>query len=273
MVMATFVGGKWATGTITRVLTFLASAGVMNWCAQQGDMLNEMPTTSTGGMFATNGREIDHDDNRNSNGDDDHSSLADNNSMPEAYRTVDASVYQSILGMDDVLDDDDYEDLEDEVIRDSSGIPSTARTISPARVSRVGQTMAGATIGTNPHTHARRTVKDILFTGVTISFGSIAHCGLLGGLAQLVYSQVRKIEFAQRAIYEARQVGGFRGMHIGERRAGMLTDITTRLLILAREFVRNHSDLAMTHVAGYYKAYVKAARDVATVIEQSGKFA
>jgi hypothetical protein len=262
MVAATFVGGKWATGTITRVLTLLASAGVMNWCAQQGDMLHVMHDNSTGGIYATNGREneLDNRDDDNNNKSD------DNNSMPEAYRTVDASVYQSILGMDDVLDDDDYEDLEDEVVRDASGIPSTARNFSPARG---GQPTAGATTGT-PHPHARRTVKDILFTGVPISFGSVAHCGLLGGLAQFVYSQVRKIEFAQRAITEARQVGGFRGMHIGERRAGMLTDITTKLLVLAREFVRNHSDLAMTHVAGYYKAYVKAARDVATVVEQSG---
>jgi len=130
------------------------------------------------------------------------------------------------------------------------------------------------------HHHQRATVKSILWTGITVSFGSIAHCGLLGILAQFVYSQVRRIEAAQVAITRARSRrnrgddGGFRGMEIGSSSSnaasGMMDNIWTKAIILARRVVRNHSDLAMTHVAAYYKGYVRAARDVATIIEESG---
>ena len=38
-----------------------------------------------------------------------------------------------------------------------------------------------------------------------------------------------------------------------------------------RNFVRSHSDIAMSHVAVYFKSYQRAANDVATLIEISGK--
>lgn len=43
-----------------------------------------------------------------------------------------------------------------------------------------------------------------------------------------------------------------------------------RVLLWARSFVRSHSDLAMSHVAAYYKPYPRASRDVARLIEEAG---
>ena len=53
------------------------------------------------------------------------------------------------------------------------------------------------------------TVKAFLFSGLGVSFGSVAKCGLVGGLAQFLWSQLRKIDTAQATL------GGLRGMDIG----------------------------------------------------------
>ena len=57
--------------------------------------------------------------------------------------------------------------------------------------------------------------------------------------------------------------GGFRGMQVGQ---GDSTSVVQKLLnranVVARAFVRAHSDLAMSHVAAYYKSYKRAALDV-----------
>ena len=82
---------------------------------------------------------------------------------------------------------------------------------------------------------------------------------------------MRKVEVARTAISQAHG-GGFQGMQIGAGagNGGVVAVIWSRINIVARGFVRQHSDLAMTHVAAYYKGYVRAARDVATIIEESG---
>lgn len=71
---------------------------------------------------------------------------------------------------------------------------------------------------------------------------------------------------------------GFRGMDIGaaggvaERRQWKQTVAFwwTKFDIAIRGFVRGHSDLAMSHVAAYFKGYHRAANDVAALIETSG---
>eukprot|EP00970_Alexandrium_tamarense_P015556 scaffold5253_cov140-Alexandrium_tamarense.AAC.1 len=40
--------------------------------------------------------------------------------------------------------------------------------------------------------------------------------------------------------------------------------------VAIRGFVRSHSDLAMSHVAAYFKSYQRAANDVIALIESSG---
>jgi len=164
--------------------------------------------------------------------------------------------------MDDALDDD-YEMEEEELLE----APTTRRRVHEYQSARSQQ-------------QSRSTVKSILWAGLSVSFGSVAQCGLLGGVAQFVWSQIRKVEAAQSVISERRlQLGnngsgdGFRGMQIGGgsggrgRRVGL---VWGKLNQLARGFVRRYSDLAMSHVAAYYKNYHRAARDVAALVEQSG---
>jgi hypothetical protein len=170
-------------------------------------------------------------------------------SMPEAYRTVDASVYQSVLDADEGLDDD-YEMDDDEFMEAPSRRRATQNSNAPA---------------------TRSTVKSILSAGLTVSFGSVAQCGLVGGPAQFIWSQVRKVEAAQNVISRARGDGGFQGMQVGNDDTSLISKLWNRINMLARSFVRRHSDLAMSHVAAYYKSYQKAARDVATLIDESGK--
>jgi len=275
LLIATWAAGKWATGTVTRTLTLLSSAGVMHWCTHQANLLAEMPDQSQNSNRENgNGNDNGHNNPTASNDDDNDDEESYDASIPEAYRTVDASVYQSVLVMDDEMLDDDYDDLEEEAVMDTT--PRRSSVVGDgdgARSSVVGGGRRDATGAAGLfHTQhqPRATVKTILWTAVTKNFGSLAHCGLLGGVAQFVWSQIRKVEFAQNVLSRA---NGFRGMRIGDnmdRHTNTGLGLTNKLLVLARGFVRNHSDLAMTHVAAYYKGYGRAARDVATIIEESG---
>lgn len=267
VLVVTLVGGKWATGTVARTLSLLASGGVTSWCFQQAASLSEVNDSSTVFNLNSNRRQTQQDeprsegsqealsDNNHANNYDQHENGISNDyksRVPEAYRTVDASVYRPVLAMDDLLDDD-FEDQDD----DLEAPNSRTGTIISVQGNRVA---------------SKSTVKTILSNGITISFGSIAHCGLLGGLAQFVWSQLRKIEAAQAALSErrGRMTDGFRGMPMGEESKFIIV-LWRRLLIACRNFVRNHSDLAITHVASFYKGYNRAARDVAILIDQAGK--
>lgn len=297
ILLVAFVGGKWATGTVARTLTLLASGGVMSWCFQQAASLDEM---SGHGDHSSNHRRnssnqyqldedvYDNDDgimettttttagqsendyNPNENG----TSYAADSRVPEAYRTVDASVYHSVLAMDDVLDDD-YEDDDDGDLE----APAFNRRLdfNSSSSSRPAPTTSSAA-----PTTSRSTVKAILLTGLVVSFGSIAHCGLLGGLAQFVWSQLRKVTAAQTALSQRRRTStrrdgtsdgtnGFQVMEIGDDTNKFVVVLWRRIHLVLRDFVRSHSDLAMTHVASYYKGYTKSARDVAILIDESGK--
>jgi len=266
LLVATWAAGKWATGTVTRILTLVSSAGVMHWCTHQANMLAEMPTSqAAAGANNNNGH---GDNNQQQYSDDDNSH--ENDSIPEAYRTVDASVYQSVLVMEDEMLDDDYDDLDEEAVSEAAPRSSSVMTGGAGgRRDSTGHMHGGFHSQFQHHQPPRATVKTILWTSLTKNFGSMAHCGLLGGVAQFVWSQIRKVEFAQMLIRN-RSGAGFRGMRIGEEQAATGLGLTSKLLTVSRGFVRNHSDLAMTHVAAYYKGYSRAARDVATVIEESG---
>lgn len=284
LLLATFMAGKWATATIMRVLTLLATAGVMNWCSEQAVLLSEMPPTNPR-FRGANGIGIDNDNNgeygheNGVGGDDEDGGSSSSNGIPEAYRTVDASVYQSVLGMEDVLDDD-YDDLDEEVLRE--GTPTDRQQqATPSRPtgSNRRDSRLWSPDGQPVQHQPRATVKSILWTGVSINFGAIAHCALLGGLAQFIWSQVRTVEAARTAMSHARGGGGgagvgFQGMQIGHAGSsgGVIHTLWNKVNTAARGFVRHHSDLAMTHVAAYYKGYVRAARDVATIIDESGAF-
>jgi hypothetical protein len=242
VLIVAMVGGKWATGTVARLLSLLACGGITSWFAQQTALLSELPQSPIARKQTEGSQGDDGDADDQVNGD-------DGLSMPEAYRTVDASVYQSVLDADEGLDDD-YEMDDDEFMEAPSRRRATQNSNAPA---------------------TRSTVKSILSAGLTVSFGSVAQCGLVGGPAQFIWSQVRKVEAAQNVISRARGDGGFQGMQVGNDDTSLISKLWNRINMLARSFVRRHSDLAMSHVAAYYKSYQKAARDVATLIDESGK--
>lgn len=166
------VGGKWATGTLARLLSLIASGGVVNWFVQQQEQYPQQDDGNGGQDFGDVELSAPYSDNNNSN-------------VPEAYRTVGASVYQSILRMEDVMDDEDDDDEEEEFhqeVQQESGRP------------QVGQQ------------ESLSTVRGMLLAGLSVSFGSVAMCGLLGGPAQFVWSQIRKVNIWVRTYGRVRLV-------------------------------------------------------------------
>lgn len=289
LVFLSWGAGRWATATAMRVLTLLASAGVMNWCNEQGMLLSEV--TANGGGGGANLRENGNTSSHNHTEDDNEFAHTNSNNgtsrIPEAYRTVDASVYQSVLSLEDVLDDDDEDD---DVVDGNAGLEMNHNDDRRWQHSRQSphqlqsNNRNASTAQQHHQQHPRQTVKSILWTGVTINFGAIAHCGMLGGLAQLIWSQIRRVEAASATSRNNGPLGvrsgdggeQFQGMAIGTSSGSndsMVNQLWTRAIILARSFVRLHSDLAMTHVAAYYKGYARAARDVAMIIDETGTFA
>jgi hypothetical protein len=214
------LGGKWATGTLARLLSLVASGGVVNWFVQQQQ---QYP---------------DEGDEEEEYGNVELTAGASDDAIPEAYRTVGASVYHSVLKMDEVMDDDDDDDDDNveefmqEVQQDHNGGEAQAQSLS--------------------------TVKGLVAAGLSVSFGSVAMCGLLGGLAQFVWSQIRKV-----SLWQQREGTGMPS-------DSLLEKTWNQVLLWARSFVRSHSDLGMSHVAAYYKSYPRAARDVAQLIEEAG---
>jgi hypothetical protein len=229
------LGGKWATGTVARLLSLIASGGISSWFAEQNSLVQAMHDSDREEMIEfTPLSENKSFDNTSDDGE----------GLPEAYRTADASAYKSALVPDEGMDDD-FEDEDEEDLQPRGLFNRTTTTASPAGGS---------------------TVKQLLFTGLTTSFGSVAKCGLLGGLAQFLWSQIRKIDTA-RATF-----GNLHGMSVGTS-SGEDSVLNKYLLlanIWARDFVRSHSDMAMSHVAAFQKSYQRAALDVATLIDESG---
>jgi hypothetical protein len=227
------IGGKWATGTVARLLSLIASGGISTWFAEQNSLVEEMRQMTTcdeDDAVETIDFAISAVDNK-----------SDDGLMPEAYRMTAASAYISTFDMDEGVDDN-FEDEED---------------VQPLN-------------GILPTTPNGSTVKLLLFRGLSISFGSVCKCGLVGGLAQFVWSQLRKIDIA-RATFGS----GFQGMDIGSSNdddENQIRNILRKSNLVAREFVRNHSDMAMSHVAAFQKSYHRAAQDVALLIDESGMF-
>jgi hypothetical protein len=238
------VGGKWATGTVARLLSLIASGGIASWFAQQNAIVEQLQQSNIslpeGDMQPLSMNDDDDDDDDIVNGSSD-SSLT----IPQALRTADGSAYKSGLVMDDGMDDD-YDDEED----DTEALTPTSTTTNP----RDFFNASGST------------VKNFLFSGLSISFGSVAQCGLVGGLAQFLWSQLRKIDHATQTFR------GYHGMNIGTDTSDehLVVKLLTMANVVARNFVRTRSDMAMSHVAAYQKSYQRAAQDVAALVAESG---
>jgi hypothetical protein len=236
-IVLALVLGKWLTGTVARVLALVASGGIANWFIQQSLLMEEMAAQE----------QPPNNDNVTNDDDDDESqdynvgySPVANKSMPEEYRTADASIYQSVLDMGDEGIDDDF--VDDDVEQTSGSVEQW--------------TSANGS-----------TCKSFLIAALSTSFGSVAQCGLLGGLAQFVWSLVRHADalLSHQGSFSRMQIGTD-----GRVSVSVILKLMTQANVMARLFVKRHSDLAMCHVAAYYKSYQKAATDVMMLVDASG---
>lgn len=249
------LGGKWATGTVARLLTLIASGGIQRWFAEQDSLVQNSIVDGESPRRSSDNDDDDEEDmiefsNLNDNGYT-QAYEDDPDEIPEAYRTADASMYKSALAADDGIDDD----FDDELDEDGAAAVAYSSPIS----------------GSFPTSKDPQgsMVKQLLFQGLSRSFGSVAKCGLLGGNAQFLWSQIRKIDTA-RATFQNLQ-----GMPIGHAQDEDMSIWSRYMLqanLIARSFVRNNSDMAMSHVAAFSKSYQRAAQDVAILIDESGAY-
>lgn len=306
--LSALAAGKWATGTLARLLGFVAAGGVASWFGRQAVFVERMereaeeeeelrqqqhrqqqqqngqPSSSAKTLESSSdpgGAPAEHSSSHADDSISDNPAMGDApghsadravpHVMPEAYRTADASAYAPSLDFDEGMDDHYDEDFED-VDVDSGGGTYSSVHASPSSLGSGQQ---------HPST-----VKTFLAAGCTFSFGSVTQCGLLGGPAQFLWSCVRNVEGAAFLLQRRRRRGGgggdpstFRGMDIAVDDGGSGGRRTWREAAAhwwrrtdaaIRGFVRAHSDLAMSHVAAYYKSYQRAANDVAVLIETSG---
>jgi len=313
LILATLVGGKWATSIVARCLGFIASGGITVWFAQQQQHLQPsklLLSSSKGSVpnYAISNNE-DHDNNmveltnfptyesaangtpadgiRKEDKDESEthsltSTASTSNKMPEAYRSVDANAYRSVNDFEDpnlYYDDDDDDLFAGEELAEVSDHPLPSS--SPPRYTV--ENMRISSIDGNG-----TTAKHFLLQAVTISFGSVAKCALLGGLAQFVWSCLRNARVAQVIIARRRTnavsavtTSGFQGMDVQTTRSSesgrdVYSNIVYQLAQwcqdTCRQFVTYHTDLGMAHVATYYKSYSRAAVDVSNLVHSSGKF-
>jgi len=322
------VAGKWATGTVARLLGFVAAGGVASWFGQQTAIMERMeaeeemerrqqhmqrqrqqqqqrnmrPSSSAKTLESSTSSVHDGDSPTEDNSSNAEDSMSDDpatgyssnyaaaraalHAMPEAYRSADASAYASAMDFDEGLDDDYDEDHE--------GSEGEGGGDEHHRYSSVHHTSSLSSNGHQQQHQSLSTVKSFLAGGCSFSFGSVAQCGLLGGLAQFLWSCVRNFDgaafFLQRRGRRRGNNGdlssSFRGMDIStadDGNSGYGGGIANprqwketmaiwwrRMDVAIRGFVRSHSDLAMSHVAAHYKSYQRAANDVAVLIETSG---
>mmetsp|Transcript_4127 Transcript_4127/g.4680 ORF Transcript_4127/g.4680 Transcript_4127/m.4680 type:complete len:875 (-) Transcript_4127:7-2631(-) len=312
-----FVGGKWATGTVARLLTLTACGGVSNWFAEQSALLEGMQkaeerqeqnhqqqhgNNSSDENYIGIGNDNDEEmiefsvppskDQRqsethnNSNGNrssnsnsqglhsngSNHRPLQMEDTMPEAYRIADASQYKSTVGpgMDGDYESDDNESCRDEDSDDEENYIVFLKD-SERRTSELSSQRRRWRRERQRHEHkeqrdnSRCTIRQFFVLGLTVSFGSVAKCGLLGGLAQFVYDHARAT------------VGGTRGIdeRSSSNRNGAEGESLFRRLMyqvnaIARNFVRTHSDMAMSYVADYQMSYTRAAQEVAILVDEAG---
>jgi hypothetical protein len=199
--------------------------------------------------------------------------------MPEAYRSAAASAYKPVLDFDgDVNDDDDdyFDDFDDDGL-DGTFVSNNFGNRKAVHIGTRPQA-ATQTHGDWANNGTGSAVRSFFLAAATVSFGSVAQCGLLGGLAQLMWSGIRNVDAIVARFFGSRN-SGFRGMDIGGTSPYHISTVSKIAVAMAqktdhttRSFVRNHHDLAMSHVAAYYKSYRRAAQDVSALIDSSGTF-
>ena len=263
-----FVGviGYWCVNVVIRVLGYLACGGVTAWFAQQGALIEDIERMRR----REEGDDFDEDEL-------DSTEVNANTMMPEAYRNVDSSAYSMGIEFDEGMDDDFGDDAP--TISSITGMNGrNASASSGENDSRYASTGTGTGTGTTFRSDGGGNVKSFCKSAIGISFGSIVHCAIAGGVANIAWDFLRTVEWiaSLSSRFAPLRPGNFRGMTVGgDFSDGNLRDRLIakwqRLISASRAFVRNRNDLALCHVAAYYKGYTRAANDVMTVIDVSGK--
>jgi hypothetical protein len=296
------------------------SGAIVLWSLEQSERLlqqQQAPSNGDMGITPTTANSSFREDDENVNGDemnddddDDGSSYSvlSRQSIPEAYRTVDASVYQSVsfqmdeLHLDEDDDDDDNEyDFDNRKNRRDiernpqppynnmslyGGRNNKSSSSSSARYTTSNAT--GVLNSMNPTTTI--TMKSMIRMGIRMNLGSIIYCGLISPISEVIHTNIQYMDYLrqQRQRYRQQQqqqnngsnssrTGGFQGMIIGSSTISGSSDTITntyyrigRIVSIVRYWVQYHNDLPMSHVATYYKSYLRATRDVTSIIEESG---
>ena len=304
--------GIWCTSCLTKCITYLVSGAILLWSMEQSERLEQLQdqqqqqhsnyhisnvSTSNGGIgaSATTGSAVDHQEED----EDDVSSILSRQSIPEAYRTVDASVYQSVsFQMDDLqLDDDDFDDDDDDddhlnYNSNSIDVEANQRRMNQNQPSYMflngngrnrSQRLTSTTMP-NLHQHtnisASITMKSMIRMGVRMNLGSIIYCGMISPLSQWIHTHMQYIDFIrqqrqqyrqQQSIHNSGSSGGFQGMRIGQAGDSSTTPYRIAMIVsMLRRMAQYYNDLPMSHVATYYKSYIRATRDVTLIIQESG---
>jgi len=201
---------------------------------------------------------------------------------------VDASAYSLGIEFDEGMDDDYGDD--DGILMDyvsgngnSNGNNGNGNGNDAVRNGSDGGGQHGSRSSTWGSSHNNSsTVKSFLKTALGVSFGSIVHCALLGGVASFAWSMLNTIDWITSSSlrFAPLRQGTFRDMRVGDGGDGdgdgdgslgeRLLSKWQRFISLSRAFVRNHNDLGLCHVAAYYKSYTRAANDVMVLVDTSG---
>ena len=116
------------------------------------------------------------------------------------------------------------------------------------------------------------TVQSFVVQALTVSFGSVVKCAMLGGMAQFCWGIVRYLDsvenLRQRRKRGGGYVGGFNSMNIGET-STTTNSSTLKICTILKAFVRSYNDFGLAHCAAYCKSYRRAALDVYDLIEES----
>eukprot|EP00979_Chaetoceros_neogracilis_P008331 scaffold1858_cov223-Chaetoceros_neogracile.AAC.1 len=265
------LGGYWVVNVLIRLLGYLACGGVTAWFAQQSGMMEDMERMRRSEVEegrAGSQREGDGMEGYEQRRSENEAESVHEESMPEAYRAVDASAYSLGIEFDEGMDDD-YGDEDGMLMGSSNSHDSIANQNGIQTESR------SSTWGSSHNNTS--TVKSFLKSALGVSFGSIVHCALLGGAASFAWSMLNMIDWITTSSlrYAPLQQGTFRDMRVGDEGDGdrslrhTLLVKWQRFISSSRAFVRNHNDLALCHVAAYYKSYTRAANDVMILVDTS----
>jgi hypothetical protein len=167
-----------------------------------------------------------------------------------SFRLVSREGYANVLGDEDLSDDEGAS---------SSGPSSASRPGSAANTPTGGPTGGKlAHLGLGAH----------LRQALTVSFGSVAKCAVMGGLAQLAWKAVWYLDAIERYRSSRRgRAGGFSRMNVSDAPAGGRGEGDAGGTAPLRAFARAHNDYGLAHCAAYCKSYKRAALDVADLFE------